>query len=87
MATYALETRLKRVVRSFLTSSPSPMIPEGLELIEGRLYMPVLVGDLSGYLMVALNTVATVYDQSGNGRRNFEAREQDIQAMLKLLGK
>lgn len=88
MSTYVLENQLLRAVRSLL-SSPTPVIPQGLELVDGRLYMPVKGVQLKGWLMVdgTRNRVTTVYDQSGNFRRNFQAREQDIQVMLKLLGK
>ena len=87
MSTYALEKKLLRVVRSFLTSSAAPVIPNGLELVNGRLYMPVKGTQLEGFLMVSLNTVAVVYDQSGDLRRNFQAKDEQINQMLKLLEK
>lgn len=87
MSTLVLEERLLRAVRSLLTSSLGPVIPDGLELVDGRLYMPVKGKCIDGFLMVSLGKVVVVYDKTGDLRHNFQAKDEQILAMLKLLGK
>ena len=85
MSTLALESKLLFMVRTLLTSSFAPVIPIGLELVDGRLYMPVQGVQLQGFLMVGLNQVAVVYDKTDNLKHNFQAKDDQIQKMISLL--
>ena len=85
MSTLALETKLLRIARTLLTSSFNPVIPIGLELVDGRLYMPVQGVQLQGFLMVGLNQVAVVYDKTDNLKHNFQAKDDQIRKMISLL--
>lgn len=87
MSTLALETKLLFMVRTLLISSFVPVIPIGMEIVDGRLYMPVQGVQLQGFLMVTLNKVSVVYDKTGNQRRNFQAKDDQIEKMISLLQK
>ncbi len=85
MSTLALESKLLVIVRTLLTSSFTPVVPTGLELVDGRLYMPVQGVQLQGFLMADPNRVAVVYDKTGNLKHNFQARDDQIERMISLL--